>query len=238
MWRKTSSLYKYFLFLFNLMFVASSLLLVTVGLIIRGQYQKYREFLDEHFFSLPFLLVCVGIILFVITFFGCCGALQENYCMIWMFSILLGLLFIMETTLGFTAYALSDKAHNILSVSLNDTMHLYNKSYEITKVWDTLQVNLHCCGVNTHSDWYPVLNNSLPMSCCEPQTGAVGHEVCNESVSTLHRSSCLDSLSSIIIENSTTLGAVGIGIALGQVLGVFFSCVLARRIRNNYENFE
>lgn len=48
----------------------------------------------------------------------------------------------METTLGFTAYALSDKTHNILSVSLNDTMQLYNKSFEITKVWDSLQINV------------------------------------------------------------------------------------------------
>lgn len=55
---------------------------MSVGLIIRGQYKKYQDFLDEHFFSLPFMLICIGVIMIVITFFGCCGALQENYCMI------------------------------------------------------------------------------------------------------------------------------------------------------------
>lgn len=48
----------------------------------------------------------------------------------------------METTLGFTAYALSEKTSNVLRISLNDTMQLYNKSEELTKVWDGLQVNV------------------------------------------------------------------------------------------------
>lgn len=153
---------------------------------------------------------------------------------------MLSVLFIMETTLGFTAYALSEKTSNVLRVSLNDTMQLYNKSEEITKVWDGLQVNvciqfsllftliflyqlnytyfqLHCCGMDSYTDWYAILDGSLPMTCCEPQTGAIGKEVCNESVSTLHRSPCLTALASIIKSNATTLGAVGIGIAIAQV---------------------
>lgn len=119
--------------------------------------------------------------------------------------------------------------------------------------------------MDTYRDWYPILNSSLPMSCCETQPGAVGHEICNETVFTLYRSSCLTTLSSIIKENATTLGITGIAIAMAQVkifflniliafslrcnsklliellfqiLGVCFSCALAKRIRNNYENFE
>ncbi len=118
------------------------------------------------------MLICVAIIMIVITFFGCCGALQENYCMISMvrvhkfkymrqqyvmkliifwktsatccqqFAVLLGLLFVIETTLGFTAYALSNETQTLLRGSLNDTMRLYNKSYELTKVWDGLQSNV------------------------------------------------------------------------------------------------
>lgn len=58
------------------------------------------------------------------------------------FAVLLGLLFVVEATLGFTAYALSEKTNAILRTSLNDTMQLYNKSLELTKVWDSLQTNV------------------------------------------------------------------------------------------------
>ncbi|XP_065202798.1 23 kDa integral membrane protein-like [Planococcus citri] len=238
MWRRSSSLYKSFLLLLNFTFVVSSILLMCAGLIIRGQYFKYHEFLNEHYFSLPFMLICISGVMILITFFGCCGAIQENHCMISMFAAMLGVLFVMETTLGFAAYALSEKTSNVLRISLNDTMQLYNKSEELTKVWDGLQINLHCCGMDSYEDWYPILNGSLPMTCCKPQIGAIGKEMCNETVSSLYRSSCLTTLAEIIKSNATTLGAVGIGIAVAQILGVCFSCVLAKRIKNNYETFD
>lgn len=55
---------------------------------------------------------------------------------------MLGVLFVIETTLGFTGYALSEKTYDVLKDSFNNTMRLYNKSHEITKVWDGLQINV------------------------------------------------------------------------------------------------
>ena len=55
---------------------------------------------------------------------------------------MLGILFILEAVLGFAGYALSEKTHMVLKNSLNDTMQLYNKSDQLTKVWDGLQTNV------------------------------------------------------------------------------------------------
>lgn len=71
--------------------------------------------------------------------------------------------------------------------------------------------------MDSYEDWYPILNGSIPMSCCEPETGAIGHEVCDNLSNTLHHSSCLTSLATIIKDNASTLGAIGIGIAISQV---------------------
>lgn len=71
--------------------------------------------------------------------------------------------------------------------------------------------------MDSYQDWYPILNGSLPMTCCKSQTGAIGKEICDATVSTLYRSSCLTTLAAIIKSNATTLGAVGIGIAIAQV---------------------
>ena len=58
------------------------------------------------------------------------------------FAIMLGILFILEAMLGFAGNALSEKTHQVLKGSLNDTMQLYNKSDQLSKVWDGLQANV------------------------------------------------------------------------------------------------
>lgn len=55
---------------------------MSTGAVIHGIYHQYQHFLDNSFFSVPSLLIAVGSIILFIAFFGCCGALRENYCMI------------------------------------------------------------------------------------------------------------------------------------------------------------
>nr|CAD7401696.1 unnamed protein product [Timema cristinae] len=80
---------KYLLFVFNLVFVTvnisrqiSGLALLVIGAIIQDVYSDYTDFLHGKFFAGPILLIVVGIIVFVVAFFGCCGAVKENHCMI------------------------------------------------------------------------------------------------------------------------------------------------------------
>lgn len=43
----------------------------------------YVDLTDESFYtSAPVILIIVGLIVFVVAFFGCCGAVKENHCMI------------------------------------------------------------------------------------------------------------------------------------------------------------
>ena len=54
---------------------------MAVGLTVQGAYHNFRDILDAKFFSIPTFLVVIGSFIFVIAFFGCCGAYKENYCM-------------------------------------------------------------------------------------------------------------------------------------------------------------
>lgn len=227
---------KYILFVFNLIFVVTGITLLGIGLVIKGIYQKYETFLDDRFLSAPSLLVFVGTIIFLIAFFGCCGAIQENHCMVMTFSIMMGIIFVMELGAGITGYVLSDETTSVLTSKLNSSMSQYNHSIELTEVWDGLQERLQCCGTKNYSDWYPILNHSLPISCCKPKTGAVGLMTCDEDSRNLYRMPCLKSLSVLVRDNAVTLGGAGISIAFIQLLGVVFACNLARSIRTHYES--
>jgi hypothetical protein len=50
--------------------------------VIQAGYKEYLEFVPHEIFSAPLILVVVGVIIFVIAFFGCCGAMKENNCMV------------------------------------------------------------------------------------------------------------------------------------------------------------
>lgn len=60
----------------------TGIILVSIGSVVLEQYNNYEHFLDNKFLSVPTLLVVIGSIIFFIAFFGCCGAIRENYCMV------------------------------------------------------------------------------------------------------------------------------------------------------------
>jgi len=76
---------------------------------------------------------------------------------------------------------------------------------------------LHCCGAENLDDWYPILKNKLPMSCCGSYDGAIEHQNCTASEPTVYQKPCYESLSKIVKENASTLSGVAIGIAFLQV---------------------
>merc|ERR1712243_265180 len=105
---------KYTLFLFNLLSTLSGLFLIVTGGVVQGAYSQYLDFLGDQFFSTPVFLVIVGCIIFFVAVFGCCGAIKENHCMTLTFSVLLGVIFLMEIGAGIAAYRLKSEVKHLL----------------------------------------------------------------------------------------------------------------------------
>ena len=55
--------------------------LIIAGAIVQTKFDTYFEFVGSSFSAAAILLIVVGSIIFIIGFFGCCGAYKENYCM-------------------------------------------------------------------------------------------------------------------------------------------------------------
>uniref|UniRef100_A0A182J8J5 Tetraspanin n=1 Tax=Anopheles atroparvus TaxID=41427 RepID=A0A182J8J5_ANOAO len=230
---------KYLLFLFNFFFVITGVIIMAVGLTVQGAYHGFRDVLDAKFFTVPTFLVVIGSFIFFIAFFGCCGAYKENYCMTLTFSVLLILIFILELAAGISGYVLRNDTRELVSNALNSSMKSYgtNNSGDITLIWDEIQVDFDCCGVYNSSDWgranSAVFNETfLPMTCCRPQTGAVGSVSCPDASSnTLRKTGCVDSFGDFIKAHAVSLGAAGIALAVIQFFGILFACYLAKQIK-------
>lgn len=59
----------------------AGLALITVGIVVHSKLTVYLAFFGTQTNPLAILLLAMGAIVFVIGFFGCCGAYKRNYCL-------------------------------------------------------------------------------------------------------------------------------------------------------------
>ncbi len=62
-------------------FQLAGLGLIIAGAVVQTKLSEYFDFFGGSVSAAAILLIVVGVIIFVIGFFGCCGAYKENYCM-------------------------------------------------------------------------------------------------------------------------------------------------------------
>lgn len=228
---------KYLMFAFNLLFVITGIILLSIGLVIHGIYHQYQHFLDNSFFSVPSLLVAVGAIIFFIAFFGCCGAIRESHCMIVTFCTLLVAIFILEIIGGTMGYVMRSRVATVAQDKMLKTMSKYNESKEIEFVWDNLQRDFDCCGTVNASDWLRLEKplSGIPMSCCDETVGAVGMTNCTLESPKLHHTGCMDAFAHFAEKHAAKIAGVGLSLGAIQLIGIFLSSYLAKSIRNSYQ---
>ncbi|KAG7306913.1 hypothetical protein JYU34_007020 [Plutella xylostella] len=225
---------KYLLFCFNLLFAVTGLIILIVGAKAEYNAYPYMDLTDEKFYSsAPVVLIIVGIIIFIVAFFGCCGAVKENHCMITTFSVFLLLIFVAELGVGIAGYVKQKDLEASFLRSLNESIAEYPTNKDVRNTFDIVQTDLTCCGINGPKDW---ATNSLPIpdSCCAAREITAGTAAaCTPE--TAHPDGCLNKLVGLFQDIAVVLGGVGLGIAFIQLLGVIFACCLARSIRSQYE---
>ncbi|KAK9879961.1 hypothetical protein WA026_008470 [Henosepilachna vigintioctopunctata] len=224
---------KYLLFCFNLLFAISGIAILTIGIIFHVVYSHYSKFVYQSFQTVPWILIAVGIFIFIIAFLGCCGAVKESHCMITTFAFLLIVIFVLEVTVGVMGYIHRNEVEHMLEDKLNSTISDYYINDDIKSSWDIAQHEGKCCGISGPNDWRTVTkNDSLPHTCC-PNTRDDGS--CTIHSVDHYRDSCFDKLKETFSKHTSIVGGIGIGISLSQIIGILFACCLARSIRKEYE---
>lgn len=228
---------KYLLFLFNLLFFLAGLGLIITGAVIQTKYSSYFDFFGNSFGSVAVLLIIIGAIIFVIGFFGCCGAYKENYCMVMTFAVLLAIIFIMEIAAGIAAYVLRNQLQGEILKNMEKTMLNYGKVEGVTKTWDLVQHEVKCCGSTNYTAWEGkgnLTSNSVPDSCCKTFVQGCGKDQITQAAN-IYTKGCVNGVLKFAKDNIYIVGAVGIGVAFVQIVGVMLACCLGRTIKKEYE---
>lgn len=227
---------KYLLCAVNSLFVLTGIMIISIGTTIYAVNDDFSKFLDPKYISPATLLIIVGILVFVIAFLGCFGALSESTCMVLVFAVSLSIVLILELAAAISAYALQDDIKNVLVDKINDTMHHYKSDKEAKTAIDFLQSKLYCCGYNGPHDWDEIMKNEdmgLPQSCYVLDT--LNYSLTDFAVPDYepdkYASGCVINLTILIHRSALYIGTGAVAIALIQFTGIMFACILGKAIR-------
>uniref|UniRef100_A0AAR5QD54 Tetraspanin n=1 Tax=Dendroctonus ponderosae TaxID=77166 RepID=A0AAR5QD54_DENPD len=241
------------LFIFNIFLTLSGIGIIIAGALILTQMADFNRIAESDLVKMAVAMIVGGVLVTIVAFVGCLGAMRESYKLLMTFAGLLLAVFIMELTVGICAAvfktdykvafkeSLSESLRHVLS-SGKDRSNYYDVARDRTtggagqygtaydaidgrdkNYWDVLQRQFKCCGVDGPKDWP---DNIRPISCCLDK-------FCWGDTAVYHQVGCYDTLVEKIHMSTSILVYVGIGIAFVEIIGIFITCWLANAIRND-----
>jgi len=229
------SLAKYILVLFNLVFAITGMALIGIGAYVKIQAEHYLDFVGTGYVNTPIFIIIVGVAIFVIAFFGCCGACKESPCMIYTYAAILIIILLAEIGAGIAAFVLKGDLRNEVEKNMKKGLENYGKEGHggVNGTWDLVQRDLKCCGVSNYTDWAGVgtfTEGQTPDSCCKKVPEVVGCGL-NTDAATKNTRGCLIEFEDQFLSNIGIVGGVALAIAFVQAIGVCFACCIGKRIR-------
>ncbi|XP_076310723.1 CD151 antigen-like isoform X2 [Tachypleus tridentatus] len=252
---------KVVLIVFNLIFWLSGAAILATGIYILMETDKatlFKLFEVDGNYSvmqyLAFALIGVGGLVFIVGFFGCCGAVRESKCLLITYFLFLFIILGCELAIGILAVIYHNKVIDKMKTNLTEKLQNdYGFNKDVTEAIDFAQVKFRCCGINgaddyVNSNWKKDViskENNVSKTCCllvndnNPEAYKEPHPVndtfCqSEDSSTIniyrHQSGCLIKLEDFVRRESTVLIGIGCGIAGLEVFGMIFSICLCKDI--------
>jgi len=220
---------KYLLFFFNFIFFATGIFIIVVGALVKNGLKDIADKASTDVtLSIPIFIIIVGVVVTIISFFGCCGAIRNSYCMLITFAVLLGVIFVFEFAAGIAAYVNKDKIEDTVKDAVKKLFEdYYNDTSNVTRESvDGFQEEFKCCGPENSTFWTKnPTNATIPCSCYPKEKCGVKEEI--------YTKGCYNAFVDNISSNVTFVGGVGIGVAFIQLLGIVLACCLASAVKDH-----
>lgn len=217
---------KYTLFFINLLTFLGGLAIAGLGIYMIVDKTFTIKLLGASLYTgAIYVLIATGILVALISCFGCFGAAQEVRCMLVTYFIIIFLIFVTMLVGGILGYVFRDKVETSLRITLESELHSYRSNEDSKKKWDDMQYGFGCCGIDSYHDWKGV----LPDSCCSTSHPGIPYP-CREHDNNRFDRGCLTYFTDLVSKNAAIIGGVGIALACVMLLEMIFACALANMI--------
>ncbi|CAD5111056.1 DgyrCDS405 [Dimorphilus gyrociliatus] len=167
---------KYCVFVINFFVWVGGVCLMSAGAwaqLEKSRYDTFNSFTNDP----ALILLLIGVIMFIMSAFGCVGSLRENICLLKTFCLMTAAVFVGELTAGSFTISLSNRLEEELVEDLYNAIQLYGAEKKFTDDIDYVQKRFECCGAKSYDDWqlnklYNCSANfpsrcGVPTSCCK-----------------------------------------------------------------------
>ncbi|KAL3051555.1 hypothetical protein OYC64_001739 [Pagothenia borchgrevinki] len=228
---------------FNMVFMASGVALLTIGVLHKSNFQELEEFAGKTLAKIAIVLIAVGSIIAVVSILGCLGAFFNSYNLVVTFICCLIIIILMEIITGAVVYTFYNKMVSALanitgSVNYMDKIKRVISEYSPEKraAIDRIQEKFKCCGADGPDDWATSVgwedHEATPDSCCVEKGAGCGKEK-----DKAHKKGCIKAINLFLGKRLQAVGVICICLAIaecfGVVIGACFSCDIKRK---DYDN--
>lgn len=220
------------LFIINFIVWVVGIVLIGVGAYAMVEASKYSVIFgdEDTLTSVAGFTVGVGVIIFLIGFFGCCGAFKKNGCLLKIYFAFVLLIILLEVIAGILSFVYKDDLIDAVEDGILHSIEEYNGDQKnaFVQAVDELQEQFDCCGANGPKDW-DMANNTFtgfPKSCCVD-----ANTDCNAgpyTSSNIKQDGCVEGMQTWVEGNYLMVGGVCIGLLVFEVLALVFACCLIR----------
>lgn len=142
----------------------------------------YAKNLDiERFYYATYFGMSAGSLIFILTLAGCFGTLLDSKLLLFVYTILSLITFILEIALVIAALKppLGDSLQSKLAFEIKQHIDQMEYSANSRSFLDLIQLKLQCCAAYTFLD-YKQLNYPVPQSCSSDLTNNINYRSCGE----------------------------------------------------------
>uniref|UniRef100_V5G3W6 Tetraspanin n=1 Tax=Anoplophora glabripennis TaxID=217634 RepID=V5G3W6_ANOGL len=222
-------LVKLIVFAVNLVFALAGLALIIIGVIYKLNLNDFTSAIPEEYHNIglaSIFTIAIGSVIFIIAFFGCCGAIRESPCLLLTYSVILLIIFLAQIAIGVFAFLqINDKGD--FEDEIRRTLTTIFNNYDSDKTnasrttVDFMQHELECCGLDGPAYW--LLNR--PLSCYDASSNKVFED------------GCIKQFFNFLNRSIRVIGITVLTLSTIEVVGAIFSLCLANSIKNRERRF-
>jgi len=234
---------KFFLFVLNFIVFVLGAVVIALASLVLYHGDQFKQLLDTGAFAVPIILLAFGVLITLIGFFGCAGAMCERPCMLYTYAGIVLVLLLAQ--IGVAAYAAiqKDEFKSQLKTYMNTYMgKLGHGDTDMDNAITAVQQELKCCGVTSYANWLNGTLHSLAKlpkgedmarGCCKDHTSNACVHVADLSRTQLDKliytEGCFTKYDNLVESQAIWMIVGAIALALVQLGCVVIACGIGRQ---------